>query len=1736
MSKKLKITIFVFGSLIILFALIATLAAFLIDLNTYRQVIAIKIEETLHRKVYIGQIQHTLWTGLGAEISKVTILDKDESRPFMEAERIKAHIRWLPLLENKIEVSSLTLRDLKVLLEREESGVWNFEDILPITPTTAFLNKYGSVGVWECGSMGVWECESTGVRSHSYTHTPILPYSSLFFFSPLTAEAAMTDDEQRTPFDKTQDRLRQDSGQATDNEQPTKFFSIDLFKIVNGTVIVLDHKVNKESTFSSINLEAENIAPGSQVPFTLSTAVNEEKPTNGASTKPTFATINASGTVGPLPLKGGLEATEFVLKARLDELTLSRFAPYYKKQLGAESIDGQLGGEIKLTGKLGSYLNSEGTFEVTDFLWKDSEIFTSPLKEARAEVSGNLQMNLLDGDLKFINSRLTIPALMVDVTGEVQDVKTKPQLNLSIKLENLAWDKLLALLPPETRPNLIKANGRPPLLLEGIANITIQPQGSLDDLTLAGTINLDDSHVQYEDLFLKPRGVPGQITFEGHLGENTLTLSNLILNLNNVPIKVVGTIDDLKAQESSLNLKVTSQPFLPEKLLMFFPKTKEPGTGSKEQGVDSKQQALKVTGPGNLDLTIKGKPKDLVLEGSVNFDQSELTYGPKIHKASHIPANLDFNSRFKGDELNLEDLKLTLGTLILNAKGSIKDFTSPVLRLALTTNKFKLDELQRQLVPTTEPLLPTDVTLTGPMELKLQAEGPMNKLVIMTNLDLTDNGIKYQNVFSKPTKLKSDLRVNAELSEGNLNIDNVAFSLGDMILKATGAIGSLNDPKLDLQVDTNTFDLDTLLKAIPVASGALPEELILSGKASLSVKPKGKLDNLNLSGNINLDKSKIQYGQAFRKPEGIPGNLDFNTELKKDAVNVSNSAIQLGNLILRVNGSVVYGRSGGLPSLNVDLSTNAFDMKEFQSNLLPGVSLGDLTLTGASQFQAHLEGPPQALDIKSGLDLTKNQIRYKDFFVKPEGIKSDLDLEASLSKGDVIIKNLNFFLDDLELKAKGLLSNKSEPDLNFEILTNEFDIQKLLQKVPVVKNALPRDLSLNGPTKLNVKTEGALSNLRLSGLVNMDKGEFSYSIFKKTSGITGRLEFNTILKKNRFDIETLKLNLNDAILDIKGFITSSLGTKQFTSPLLDLQVRSNTFAFNQLIPSPDGSRNDSSGKTDLNVNLKGNWNNILTGQGITGIVNLRNVRLTPPEWPKPIENLTALMSLADGKVIIKGLTAQLGTSAFTGNLNLEDLSAPKIRFDLHAARLNLDEIFEMKRIEKKASRDKDAGTQGRGDAGTGEKIPVRFVSTVERIPSEILLAEATKPPRLRKPSPDQVISKPAPTEGGRTQDPIPSLPKDSPLSDDAPASKTRAEGDLLKKMQAQGTVTIDQGTVKQMDFSQLKTQVQMASKLVRLNNLVFDFYDGTHQGSAIIDFNPPQPTYEINTKLVQVNADKLFTEVTSVKHVLYGLLFADVKLRGQSFDSDKISKTLVGNGGFEIRSGKFTAFNIYHELAPLFELIGQIGKIKELLALAEQFRTAPQDTEFLLFKGQFNLQNGQAGTEDLIIQIRDPAQKLNMDMEITGILGLDNAILDLTGKVSFFSDFKYYPELVKYFPERNGKVTIPFPLPIGGTVLNPTLDLSKIHTNVVKFAADIALQKGIQSGLDKIFKKKEEKKEQNLEQESPPEQQAPLEQQPPSEQQPPPETEKKSPTQKKPEEIIEDISKSVLDKVFKKRR
>jgi AsmA protein len=127
MSSKLKwIGIAVVAIIAILF-----IVPFLIPINKFKPTIEAKASEALGRKVQLGDLSLSLFTG-SVGIDDVSVSDdpKFNSGPFLTAKTVKVGVEMIPLIfSQQLNVTEITVVNPQVTMLKDPSGRWNFSSI-----------------------------------------------------------------------------------------------------------------------------------------------------------------------------------------------------------------------------------------------------------------------------------------------------------------------------------------------------------------------------------------------------------------------------------------------------------------------------------------------------------------------------------------------------------------------------------------------------------------------------------------------------------------------------------------------------------------------------------------------------------------------------------------------------------------------------------------------------------------------------------------------------------------------------------------------------------------------------------------------------------------------------------------------------------------------------------------------------------------------------------------------------------------------------------------------------------------------------------------------------------------------------------------------------------------------------------------------------------------------------------------------------------------------------------------------------------------------------------------------------------------------------------------------------------------------------------------------------------------------------------------------------------------------
>ncbi len=107
-------------ALVIIIVLCVIGLTLFVDPNRYKDLIATKIEEKIHRPVAInGDIHWSFWPGVGLSLEKVHISEPHSTATFADIETIKLSARLIPLLSKQIEIKNLAVENTKVYLPKK---------------------------------------------------------------------------------------------------------------------------------------------------------------------------------------------------------------------------------------------------------------------------------------------------------------------------------------------------------------------------------------------------------------------------------------------------------------------------------------------------------------------------------------------------------------------------------------------------------------------------------------------------------------------------------------------------------------------------------------------------------------------------------------------------------------------------------------------------------------------------------------------------------------------------------------------------------------------------------------------------------------------------------------------------------------------------------------------------------------------------------------------------------------------------------------------------------------------------------------------------------------------------------------------------------------------------------------------------------------------------------------------------------------------------------------------------------------------------------------------------------------------------------------------------------------------------------------------------------------------------------------------------------------------------------
>src|ERR1700694_1169046 len=127
MSRTLRIILVSIGILIVLLLIMP----FLIPVNQFRPTIEEKASAALGRKVTLGNLSLSLFSGsLAADNLSISDDPKFSPSSFLTAKSFKVGVELMPLIFSKtLNITGITIQSAQVALIRNAAGQWNYSSL-----------------------------------------------------------------------------------------------------------------------------------------------------------------------------------------------------------------------------------------------------------------------------------------------------------------------------------------------------------------------------------------------------------------------------------------------------------------------------------------------------------------------------------------------------------------------------------------------------------------------------------------------------------------------------------------------------------------------------------------------------------------------------------------------------------------------------------------------------------------------------------------------------------------------------------------------------------------------------------------------------------------------------------------------------------------------------------------------------------------------------------------------------------------------------------------------------------------------------------------------------------------------------------------------------------------------------------------------------------------------------------------------------------------------------------------------------------------------------------------------------------------------------------------------------------------------------------------------------------------------------------------------------------------------
>lgn len=467
MKRALKVV----GIIVVVLIAVVLVLPFLINVNSFRPRIETELTNALGRKVTVGNLSLSLWSGsLAADDVAIADDPAFSNSPFIRAKALNVGVEMIPLIFSKtLHVTDLTLSQPQVALLRDRSGKWNFSTLGSAAPA----KKGGTPSPASTTSTTTAKPSPAEPTASSGTTPPANP-----------SEAANPHSEQ-----SIEQRL-----------------SVGKLGIKSSQISMADTASRgKASVYRNVDITVKDFAFDSKFPFTLTADL------------PGGGSVKLDGTAGPINSNdAALTPFEAKLNVKSLDLAASGFVEQSSGIAGVASFDGSLNSD-------GNQARSSGNASA-------DKLKLSP-KGSPAQRTVNMRYatvyELQKQTGQLTQGDVSVGKAVAKLSGTYDLHGESAVLNMKLNADNMPVDDLETMLPPMgvTLPSGSSLQG-------GTLSSDLTIVGPVNKLLINGPVKLADTKLHGFDMGSKMSAISALSGIK--TGQDT-TIQNFSSNVHVAP-------------------------------------------------------------------------------------------------------------------------------------------------------------------------------------------------------------------------------------------------------------------------------------------------------------------------------------------------------------------------------------------------------------------------------------------------------------------------------------------------------------------------------------------------------------------------------------------------------------------------------------------------------------------------------------------------------------------------------------------------------------------------------------------------------------------------------------------------------------------------------------------------------------------------------------------------------------------------------------------------------------------------------------------------------------------------------------------------------------------------------------------------------------------------------------------------------------------------------------------------